>query len=789
MPEASRITALLGPTNTGKTHRAVARMLEHDSGMIGLPLRLLAREVYDKITASIGEARVALVTGEEKRVPRRPDYWVCTVEAMPVDVEVDFLAIDEIQLAADDQRGHVFTERMLHGRGRKETWFLGASTMRQLVSELLPTAKIIEHPRFSKLSFAGQDKIGRLPPKSALVGFSAQQVYETAERVRRLRGGAAVVLGALSPRTRNAQVAMFQAGEVDHLVATDAIGMGLNLDIHHVGFLSLRKFDGKEVRALEPAELAQIAGRAGRHLTDGSFGGVLPQIIPPQLALAIEEHRFASLERLYWRNADLEMTSIEALSTSLRAPPPSRRLKLAPSTEDSAALARLAEDPKIKARARTEELVRLLWDVCKIPDYRKLLFESHVALLSELFLQLTGPRGVLDPDWMNERVAEADDPSGDLDTLLTRIASIRTWTYISHCPGWVVGASEWQERTRAIEDRLSDALHERLVQRFVEKGAKRKVAPARPRARGAPPNAAPEPEERHPHHPFARLQAMRAAMFPAVEKGPAPDAWVEALATAPHEAFSLLAMAEGQAPPAPKIVYDDRPIAVLLRGTSLLLPEVRLLGLTEIGAGARARIGRRLLAFARDVIEELVGPLRRAHREAVSAAAKGLFYRLEAGLGADLSGFSDMASEPFEAIPEADRAVLRAAGVVLGRRAAWVPRLFAPAAMAARLAITLAYSGSGARLPPRPPNGPSFPAPRGADPLAYASLGYALAGRRAVRADVLDRVIAARAGATAADSPDDGVLARWLGCSPRDVPAILDALLPQAEPQQGVEGA
>jgi ATP-dependent RNA helicase SUPV3L1/SUV3 len=778
VPESSQITALLGPTNTGKTHRAVTRMLEHETGMIGLPLRLLAREVYDRITAAIGEARVALVTGEEKRVPRRPSYWVCTVEAMPMDIEVDFLAVDEVQLAADDQRGHVFTERLLLARGKKETWFLGASTMRPLVSELLPTARIVEHPRFSRLSFAGADKIGKLPPKSALVGFSASQVYETAERVRRLRGGAAVVLGALSPRTRNAQVAMFQAGEVDYLVATDAIGMGLNLDIAHVGFLSLRKFDGREVRELETAELAQIAGRAGRHLADGSFGGVLPQILPPPVAQAIEEHRFAALSRLYWRNADLDMRSIESLSTSLRAPPPTRRLKLPPATEDGAALARLAEDPQITARARGEEAVRLLWDVCKIPDYRKLLFESHVALLSEVFLQLTGPRGVLDPDWMAEKVAEASDTAGDLDTLLTRIASIRTWTYISHHAGWVVGAGEWQERTRAIEDRLSDALHERLLQRFVERGGKRRVAPQKPRPR-SPARPEVDPSERPSRdHPFAQLSAMRAAMFPE-PSAPKPDTWVESVASAPHEAFSLRVVAEGPAPPAPKIHFEDRPIAALIAGQSLLLPEVRLIGLGEVGAGGRSRIQRRLFAFARDVVEELVGPLRRAQRERLSAAAKGLFYRLEGGLGTDVpAGEGSIA----EGLSDTDLAAIQAAGVVLGKRAAWVPRAFSPPAMQHRLALALAFHGAAARLPPRPPLGPSVPAPKGASVPAYAALGYAVLGRRAVRADVLDRVLAARAAEPPAEPPEDRLLARWMACSPREVPSILEALTPATEP-------
>lgn len=776
MPDSSQITALLGPTNTGKTHRAVERMLEHDSGMIGLPLRLLAREVYDKITTRIGESRVALVTGEEKRVPRRPDYWVCTVEAMPMDVEVDFLAIDEIQLAADDQRGHVFTERLLLARGRKETWFLGAGTMRPLVTELLPTARIVEHPRFSRLSFAGSDKIARLPPKTALVGFSTAQVYETAERVRRIRGGAAVVLGALSPRTRNAQVAMFQAGEVDYIVATDAIGMGLNLDIQHVGFLSLRKFDGKDVRDLESAELAQIAGRAGRHLADGSFGGVLPLLLPPPVAQAIEEHRFPYLSRLYWRNADLDLRSIDALAMTLRMPPPSRRLKLTANAEDSAALLRLAENPDIAARARGEESVRLLWDVCKIPDYRKLLFESHVALLSEVFLQLTSPRGVLDPDWMALKVAETDDPAGDLDTLLTRIASIRTWTYISNRPGWVLKPGEWQERTRAIEDRLSDALHERLVQRFVEHGGKRRVAQQKPRPR-TPPKQGVEPEEARPDHPFARLSAMRAAMFPAPD-APKPDAWVEAVATAPHEAFTLRVSAEGPALPTPRISYEDQPIAVLLRGATLLLPEVRLLGLTEIAAGGRARIQRRLFAFARDVVEGLVGALRKAQRERLSSAAKGIFYRLEGGLGAELLEDTALA----EALSESDRAAFQAAGVVLGARAAWLPASFAPAPMAERLAIALAFHGNAARLPPRAPAGPSFPVPRGALPAAYAALGYALAGRRAVRVDVLDRVVSARASADPETAPPDAVLARWMSCSPRDVPAILESLTPQVIP-------
>ena len=569
MTEGSAITALLGPTNTGKTHRAVERMLAYDSGMIGLPLRLLAREVYDRITARVGEARVALVTGEEKRVPRRPDYWVCTVEAMPMDREVDFLAVDEIQLAAHDQRGHVFTERLLAARGRRETWFMGAETMRQLFAELVPAAKIASHPRLSRLTSAGAAKLSRLPPRSAVVAFGMPQVYAIAERLRALRGGAAVVLGALSPRTRNAQVALFQAGEVDYLVATDAIGMGLNLGVTHVAFAGMRKFDGHSVRDLDTAELAQIAGRAGRYTTDGTFGTVAPQGLSPELAQAIELHRFPPVRRLFYRNADLDTTSIEALLASLQQRPRSHALRLVEHAEDTAALLALAQDPAVRARARGPEAVALLWEVCRVPDFRKLLLDTHVTLLAEIYAQLTGPRAQIAADFLAARLAEIDDTAGDIDTLLARIASIRTWTYISHRGLWVPDAVAWQERTRAIEDHLSDALHDRLVQRFVERGAGKRSS-ASPRRAQAP--AIEEAAPMSPSHPFAGLASLRGRLAPdPPEPGRAPDRWVEELVAAPHERFSVDEKG--------RILDGDRVLGHLTRGTALLVPEVRLVDL------------------------------------------------------------------------------------------------------------------------------------------------------------------------------------------------------------------
>ncbi|WP_437778206.1 helicase-related protein [Sorangium sp. So ce1097] len=766
MADASAITAVLGPTNTGKTHRAIERMLAHDSGMIGLPLRLLAREVYDRVTTRVGEARVALITGEEKRVPRRPDYWVCTVEAMPIDLEVDFLAIDEIQLAAHDQRGHVFTERLLLARGRRETWFLGADTMRPLLSDLVPAAKIVSHPRLSRLTSAGAGKLSRLPPRSAVVAFSTPQVYEIAERLRAQRGGAAVVLGALSPRTRNAQVAMFQSGEVDYLVATDAIGMGLNLDVRHVAFAALRKFDGRDVRELDPAELAQIAGRAGRHLADGTFGTVAPLSLPDGVAAAIEAHRFPAVRRLRWRNSELDRSSIDALLASLREPPPARSLRLVHDAEDAAALARLAEDPEIRARARGPEAVGLLWEVCRIPDFRKLLFESHVALLAEIYGQLSGPSGALDAGWMAARVAEIDDVGGDIDTLITRIASIRTWTYISNHARWVRDAAAWQDRTRAIEDRLSDALHERLVQRFVERGGgaargARSSSGARPARRR---QEAEEPAMVAPDHPFARIAAMRAQLAPGPAV-PAPEddgaRWVESIVGAPHGRFSVDV--------AGRIFAGDELLGQLARGPALLLPDVRLAALDDLGAGARSRVLRRLVAFARDLVEELLAPLRSPEVRALPGAARGIVYQLEQGLGT--AAARDAGEQIAELAPE-DRALLEARGIEVGERVIYVQQLLRRGALERRLALCAAWFDRG-RVPACPaPGAVSVAAARGVDPRAYAAIGYPVFGTRAIRADVAERVHRALASGEPAER-----LSSWMGCPAREAPRVAASLL------------
>ena len=465
-----RVTAVLGPTNTGKTFLAIERMLGYRSGMVGFPLRLLARENYDRVVRLKGARQAALVTGEEKIVPPGARYFFCTVESMPIDRPVAFLAVDEIQLCADPERGHVFTDRLLHARGEDETMFLGAETIRPVLRRLVPEADYITRPRFSSLGYAGPKKITRLPPRSAAVAFSAARVYELAELLRRQRGGTAVVLGALSPRTRNAQVAMFESGEVDYLVATDAIGMGLNLSLDHVAFSQLAKFDGRAPRRLGPSEVAQIAGRAGRHMSDGTFG-TTAELGPmdEELVARVEEHRFEPLKALSWRNSELDFRTPEALRRSLERPPPVPQLVLAREAEDSQALAALTRDPELRALADHRDAVALLWEVCQVPDFEKVLTDQHARLLARIYGFLMAPARRLPEDWVAGQIGRIECTAGDIDALMARIQQVRTWTYITHRGDWLADAPHWQERTRAIEDRLSDALHDRLTQRFVDR--------------------------------------------------------------------------------------------------------------------------------------------------------------------------------------------------------------------------------------------------------------------------------------------------------------------------------
>ena len=770
---APALRALLGPTNTGKTHQAIERMLEHESGMIGLPLRLLAREVYDRVTARVGEGAVALVTGEEKRIPPHPRFWVCTVEAMPLARPVDFLAVDEVQLATHRHRGHVFTDRLLHARGLRETWFLGSATIRPLLERLCPTAVVERRPRLSTLSDAGSLPLSALPPRSVVVAFSATRVYELAERIRSKRGGAAVVIGALSPRARNAQVALFQAGEVDTLVATDAIGMGLNLDVDNVVFAELRKFDGRESRRLEDAELAQIAGRAGRHTRDGRFATLEPLgPLPRPTVRALEGHRFPPDERVFWRNHQLDLETVDGLLASLRQRPTRPWLRLADDAEDLAAAVALARMPEVRALARDPARVALLWEVCQIPDFRQLPFDDHFKLLAATYQQLCRTPGRLDQPWIDAHLRRLEQPEGDLETLLARMSAVRTWTYITSHREWVDDAPAWQTRTHELEDRLSDALHHQLVQRFVDTTSKRgRRSPARGAARdGGLRSLAGELAAKVP----GARATLGAEPAGASENGEGQDAWVEPLIDAPHDRFR--ALEDG------RILAAERPVGRLVRGADRLHPDVTVSG--ALGGGARLRLARRLLAFARDLVAELLAPLRPGTTRTLGPAARGLLYQLEQSLG---SVSTSSTRDQLRELSGPERSLLTGQGIVLGRLVVYAPQLLEPPALQQRWALCAAELWP-ERLPPAPgfaagpaPHLPVLPEV----PLRlYEALGYPVLGGLAVRADALEQIARDVArGAT------EHRVARWLSMSVDEtahlVGAVREALGVRPPPLRG----
>ncbi|MBT7646302.1 MAG: disulfide oxidoreductase, partial [Rhodospirillaceae bacterium] len=641
------MTAVLGPTNTGKTHLAVERMLGHRSGMIGLPLRLLAREIYDRVIAQKGPRQVALITGEERIVPKGARYFICTTESMPLEMPVAFLAVDEIQLCADPERGHTFTDRLLRARGTEETMVMGASTMRPVIKALVPDAEFVERPRFSKLTYTGFRKITRLPPRSAVVAFSAAGVYELAETLRRQRGGCAVVLGALSPRARNAQVAMYQAGEVDHIVATDAIGMGLNMDLDHVAFSAAAKFDGHRTRRLWPAEIAQIAGRAGRHIRDGTFGtsaGLSP--FDADLVSAVEEHRFSALRQLYWRNAELDLRSLDDLLSSLDTPPPAPVLRRKGNADDHMALLALTRLEDVRATACDAAHVRLLWETCQIPDYRKTLADAHVRLVSQIFHHLS-TRGRLPEDWMAGLIGTLDRTDGDIDTLTARISHVRTWTYIAHRGDWLDDSTHWQAQTRAIEDRLSDALHERLTLRFVDRRASALVRRIRDEEAllGAVDRNDGVTVEGHAvgrltgFNFVADADVAEDRTVLAAARRILPDEvsrrarW---LAEDPDSAFALgVADEEGSATTAPwrTVTWRGAPVARLQRGPTVLSPAITLLPAEDLSEINRERVLTRLRKWLGHYINAQLGALTSLEKSTLTGAARGLAFQLTEGLG------------------------------------------------------------------------------------------------------------------------------------------------------------
>lgn len=743
------VTAVLGPTNTGKTHLAIERMLAHSSGLIGLPLRLLAREVYNRCVEKAGAAAVALVTGEEKIKPPNPRFWVSTVEAMPRDLDVAFVAIDEVQLAGDFERGHVFTDRMLNRRGREETLVLGAATMRPLVEKLLPGADIVQRPRLSKLSFAGERKMTRLPPRSAIVAFSAEEVYAIAELIRRQRGGAAVVLGALSPRTRNAQVELYQSGDVDYLVATDAIGMGLNLDVDHIAFAADSKFDGYQHRRLNPAELAQIAGRAGRASRDGTFGttGRCPAF-EPELIERLESHNFEPLRVAQWRNTALDFRSLDALIESLSIAPQEEGLTRAPTADDVRVLERAARDEEIRRIATNRDEIERLWDVCQVPDYRKIALAAHADLVLTLY-GFVAQKGRIPTDWYTRQVNLADRTDGDIDTLSNRIAQVRTWTFVANRPDWLDDPEHWQGYTRAVEDKLSDALHERLAQRFVDRRTSVLMRRLRENAM-LDTEITKTGEVIVEGHIIGRLHGFE---FAPDASGAGQDA--KALRNAAQKALAgeiearagkLAEAADDQFLLANDgvIRWVGEAVARLMPGENVLEPRLRVLSDEQLNGAAKEAVEARLSLWVKSHIDKLLGPLNALGKaEDVTGIARGIAFQIVEALG--VLERSKVAEE-VKGLDQETRATLRKYGVRFGAYHLYLPGLLKPAPRSLALLLWALKNGGLDQkgyddLPALAASGrTSIPINSEISKNLYRIVGYRVCGSRAIRVDILERL-------------------------------------------------
>jgi ATP-dependent RNA helicase SUPV3L1/SUV3 len=738
---AARVKAVLGPTNTGKTHLAIERLLAHSSGIIGFPLRLLARENYDRMVAIKGARYVALITGEEKIIPPDARWFSCTVEAMPLDRHTEFVAVDEIQLCADPDRGHVFTDRLLHARGMVETMFLGAETIAPLIRRLVPQAHIETRPRLSQLAYAGAAKLVRLPPRTAVVAFSAGEIYALAELIRRRKGGCAVVMGRLSPRTRNAQVALYQEREVDFLVATDAIGMGLNMNVDHVAFAGLGKFDGHRPRRLAASEVAQIAGRAGRGMKDGTFGTTTEcPPIPEDVVAAVEAHNFDALELLCWRNSDLDFSSLGTLIDSLNAPPPRQGLVRGNEASDLETLTALSRDPDIRKLAVGRRRMGMLWDACQIPDFRKLADDTHAKLCARVFSHVATDT-TLPTDWLAAQIAGLDRADGDIDTLMQRLSGVRVWSYIAARSDWVKDTLHWQARAREVEDKLSDALHETLTTRFVDRRSAHLVrrldeadgqellSAVTRRGQvvveghdvgyiegfGFVPDPLAVGDEKKLVLRAAR-RALRAEM----------PRRVGVLETAADDAFGITSDH--------RLTWDNVPVAKLVPGSVPLRPRVQVLDSEFLDGAERERIRFRLQGWIDRQIRSDLAPLFVAETLVQgNPSMRGPLHRLTESLGL-IPGVDE------ETLAADLRPRLRAMGVRSGRYALFIPALMKPRAVAMRVRLWSVHHGVAM---PALPNAAlvSVPAHQPDWPPGFAAMaGWVEAGPILLRLDIAEKI-------------------------------------------------
>jgi ATP-dependent RNA helicase SUPV3L1/SUV3 len=799
----SPVKAVLGPTNTGKTHLAVERLCAHSSGVMGFPLRLLAREIYDRVVAIKGPKEVALITGEERIEPPGARWYLCTAESMPVERQFAFAALDEAQLGADPERGHIFTDRMLHVRGREETMILGSESLRPMVRGLLPDAEIISRPRFSTLSYAGAKKLSRLPPRSAIVAFSVEQVYAVAELLRRLRGGAAVVMGVLSPRTRNAQVAMFQSGEVDYLVATDAIGMGLNLDVQHIAFAGLSKFDGNRTRRLTVAEMAQIAGRAGRHQRDGTFGTVAGEAgeISGEEVLAIEAHQFPALDWMYWREGAPRTNDLHELIADLEAKPVGPPLRAAPEAIDLAVLKRLADMGEVRCALSGPASVARLWEVASLPDFRQMGEEHHSRFVASLWQHMAGG-GVLPHSYVSGEIARLDTIQGDIDTISARIAAVRTWTYIAHRADWVAEPAAMAERTRALEEKLSDALHNALRQRFVDRRTSMLLKKGGGTSTDLPvfvdadKNVTVDGEvigtlDGFAFHPDASARAgERKLLLAAAQRHLAAylKDKARALVMAEEQEFSLGRDGDGR----PALLWNGAVLGHLAKGRTLLQPlfkPVRAVAGLE-GEDLRA-IVEKAEGWVQLQLAKHMGGLMALNQLAADAATDGVVRALAARL-ADAGGIAgrQFLNDTLMALPKEARGAARKAGIVFGALDVYHHAVLKPAAAKWRAALFSAQTEK--PMPELPPESAVHLKEWNFASIADCrNAGYRKVGQEYVRIDLAERVIkkAHEARGEGLEFGMDVAFATSLGLSDEGLEALMrDAGFRRINPPRNGEG-
>ena len=690
-----RITAVLGPTNTGKTHLAVETMMEYESGIIGFPLRLLAREIFDKCVNKIGAEKVALITGEEKIIPKLPKYYICTVESMPQDMMVDFIAVDEIQMCVDHERGHIFTDRLLHARGDKLTMFLGSHTMKSLISSLVDGVEFVNKERYSNLTYSGYKKISRLNPKTALIAFSIDEVYAIAELVRRQKGGAAIIMGSLSPKTRNSQVELYQSGDANFLVATDAIGMGINMDINNVSFSSLRKFDGKKNRKLNLSEISQIAGRAGRHINDGTFGvtGECKQLSFDEVE-KLEKHELQKIDVLYWRNSEINFDSLDNLLSSLEKNTNNKFLKRINDCEDEKVLKFLIKNNNNLKNKLSKDFVKTLWECCQIPDFSKKAYGNHIEVVKKVFEFLTSNSGKVTNEYMKKQLEYLDRYDGNIDTLVNRISNVRTWSYVANKKNWANNSDYWVERTKYIEDKLSDKLHEELTKSFVDKRIsilsrtlKQDVALAT--------EIKNENEVIIDEQYIGRLSGLKLDLD---LKSESLKTDIKSLRKAARQAIApelmrrvnrIIRSEVLRLDNDHKIYWMDSPIAYISKGTNYLNPKLRLIVDEAIDPETKEKLKinleKKLRTLISSELSDLVNLIKSKFK---NNYARALCYQLFEKNGVMKR---KTVNEMIKNISKDDRSNLRKAGVKIGRYHIFLPRMLKPSAVNLRVKLWKLY--------------------------------------------------------------------------------------------------